>query len=227
MNVPFVDLKAQASELHDEFEAAFWSVIERAAYTLGPELQQFEHAFAAFCGCDHAVGVSSGTDAVKLALLAAGVGSGRRSDRAGQHVHRHRRGRQPHRRDAGVRRLPRGDGAHRPGRARGRRRGTRGPRHGGRAGAPLRPAVRHGPDPGGRRPLRSRGGRGRLSGARRRLQGTAVRQLGRRRRLQLLSRQEPGRAGRRRRGHHAKRRAGRSPASPAQPRPGRQVHARR
>ncbi len=76
MNVPFVDLKAQSRELHDEFEAAIWSVIDRAAYTLGPELQQFEHDFAALCGCDHAVGVSSGTDAVKLALLAANVSSG-------------------------------------------------------------------------------------------------------------------------------------------------------
>jgi dTDP-4-amino-4,6-dideoxygalactose transaminase len=74
--VPFVDLKAQSRELHDEFEAAIWSVIDRAAYTLGPELQQFEHDFAALCGCDHAVGVSSGTDAVKLALLAANVSSG-------------------------------------------------------------------------------------------------------------------------------------------------------
>ena len=74
--VPFVDLKAQSRELHDEFEAAIWSVIDRAAYTLGPELQQFEHDFAALCGCDYAVGVSSGTDAVKLALLAANVSSG-------------------------------------------------------------------------------------------------------------------------------------------------------
>ena len=39
MQVPFVDLKAQSRELHDEFEAAIWSVIDRAAYTLGPELQ--------------------------------------------------------------------------------------------------------------------------------------------------------------------------------------------
>ena len=76
MQVPFVDLKAQSRELHDEFEAAIWSVIDRAAYTLGPELQQFEHDFAALCGCEHAVGVSSGTDAVKLALLAADVSPG-------------------------------------------------------------------------------------------------------------------------------------------------------
>jgi len=76
MDVPFVDLKAQARELHDELAAAFESVTSRAAYTMGPELADFEAAFAAFCGADHCVGVSSGTDAVKLALLGAGVGPG-------------------------------------------------------------------------------------------------------------------------------------------------------
>jgi dTDP-4-amino-4,6-dideoxygalactose transaminase len=76
MHVPFVDLKRQAAELQAEYDAVFRSVVERAAYTMGPELAQFEQAFAAFCGCDHAVGVSSGTDAVKLALLAAGVRPG-------------------------------------------------------------------------------------------------------------------------------------------------------
>jgi dTDP-4-amino-4,6-dideoxygalactose transaminase len=76
MRVPFVDLQVQARELHDELDAALWSVIDRGAYTLGPELAEFEASFAAFCGCDHAVGVSSGTDAVKLALLGAGVAPG-------------------------------------------------------------------------------------------------------------------------------------------------------
>jgi|GEM_PF-145014 len=76
MDVPFVDLKAQTAELRDAYEQAFWSVADRAAYTLGPELEEFEAAFAAFCGAEHCVGVSSGTDAVKLALLGAGVGPG-------------------------------------------------------------------------------------------------------------------------------------------------------
>ena len=67
MHVPFVDLKVQASRLRAEFDAAFSSVVSRAAYTMGPELREFEEAFAAFCDCTHAVGVSSGTDAVKLA----------------------------------------------------------------------------------------------------------------------------------------------------------------
>ena len=76
MRVPFVDLKRQADGLRAEFDAAFHSVVERAAYTMGPELAQFEEAFAHFCGCHHAIGVSSGTDAVKLALVAAGVQPG-------------------------------------------------------------------------------------------------------------------------------------------------------
>ena len=76
MKVPFVDLKMQTHALHDEINAALCSVIDRSAYTLGPELEDFETAFAAFCGCDWAVGVSSGTDAVKLALLASGVRPG-------------------------------------------------------------------------------------------------------------------------------------------------------
>jgi dTDP-4-amino-4,6-dideoxygalactose transaminase len=76
LHVPFVDLKVQAKNLHDEYEAAIWSVIDRAAYTMGPELERFEDEFAGFCGCAFGVGVSSGTDALKLALLGAGVQPG-------------------------------------------------------------------------------------------------------------------------------------------------------
>ena len=76
MTIPFVDLKAPGAELLDQYEAAFRSVVERAAYTLGPEVKEFEAAFASFCGCTHAIGVSSGTDALKLACLAVGVDHG-------------------------------------------------------------------------------------------------------------------------------------------------------
>lgn len=76
MRVPFVDLKAQGGELLEEFDAVFHSVVGRAAYTLGPEVAGFEAAFAALCGCERAIGVSSGTDALKLAYLAAGVRAG-------------------------------------------------------------------------------------------------------------------------------------------------------
>ncbi len=74
--VPFVDLRAQARELHDEFYEVFESVTSCAAYTMGPELKQFEAAFAEYCGTAYCVGVSSGTDAVRLALQVAGVGPG-------------------------------------------------------------------------------------------------------------------------------------------------------
>jgi len=74
--VPFVDLRAQARELHDELHEVFESVVSRAAYTLGPECAAFEAAFAEHCGVGFCAGVSSGTDAVRLALQAAGVGPG-------------------------------------------------------------------------------------------------------------------------------------------------------
>ena len=51
-HVPFVDLRAQTRELHDELHEVFESVLSRAAYTMGPELGEFEAAFAAFCGAD-------------------------------------------------------------------------------------------------------------------------------------------------------------------------------
>ena len=76
----------------------------RARYLLGPELEAFEAEFAAFTGRRHAVGVASGTDALRLALVALGVGAGRRGDRARVHRGADRGRRVRGRRDAGVRR---------------------------------------------------------------------------------------------------------------------------
>jgi dTDP-4-amino-4,6-dideoxygalactose transaminase len=76
VNVPFVDLKTQGQELLPEYQAALASIVGRAAYVMGPELRDFEAAFAEFCASPHAVGVSSGTDALILAYKAAGVGPG-------------------------------------------------------------------------------------------------------------------------------------------------------
>jgi dTDP-4-amino-4,6-dideoxygalactose transaminase len=76
MKVPFVDLRAQADSLGATYASVLESIVSRAAYTLGPELEQFENEFAEYCGCHYAVGVSSGTDALKVALLAAGVTAG-------------------------------------------------------------------------------------------------------------------------------------------------------
>jgi dTDP-4-amino-4,6-dideoxygalactose transaminase len=75
-HVPFVDLRAQSRALHDEYLEVFESVTSRAAYVMGPECAAFESAFAAFCGAQFCAGVSSGTDAVRLALQAVGVGPG-------------------------------------------------------------------------------------------------------------------------------------------------------
>jgi dTDP-4-amino-4,6-dideoxygalactose transaminase len=75
-HVPFVDLRAQSHALRDAYHEVFESVTSRAAYVLGPECAAFEAAFAEYCGVSFCAGVSSGTDAVRLALQAVGVGPG-------------------------------------------------------------------------------------------------------------------------------------------------------
>ncbi len=74
--VPFVDLPAQFRTLKPEIDAAVGKVLENAQYILGPAVSGFECDFAAFCQTSEAVGVNSGTSALHLALLAAGVGPG-------------------------------------------------------------------------------------------------------------------------------------------------------
>ena len=74
--IPFVDLKAQYETIRDEVNAAVARVLESAQFVLGPEVEAFESEFAAYCGARHCVAVNSGTSALHLALLAAGVGEG-------------------------------------------------------------------------------------------------------------------------------------------------------
>ena len=74
--VPFLDLAGQLRDLQEEVEAAIRRTIDSTDFILGRELSQFEGEFAEYCGCKHAVGVSSGTAALHLALLALGVGPG-------------------------------------------------------------------------------------------------------------------------------------------------------
>jgi dTDP-4-amino-4,6-dideoxygalactose transaminase len=74
--IPFVDLQAQYRALKPEIDAAVLKVLEQAAFILGPAVAAFEKDFAAFCGTREAVGVNSGTSALHLALLAAGVRPG-------------------------------------------------------------------------------------------------------------------------------------------------------
>jgi dTDP-4-amino-4,6-dideoxygalactose transaminase len=74
--VPFLDLKAQYHQLKPEIDAAVLRAIESTHYVLGPEVAAFEKRFADYCGIDHCLAVNSGTSALHLALLAAGVGPG-------------------------------------------------------------------------------------------------------------------------------------------------------
>ena len=76
MNIPFLDLKVQYESIKDEIDEAIRGVIDRCAFAGGPFVEQFESAFAQFCGSAYAVGVGSGTEAIWLALVALGVGNG-------------------------------------------------------------------------------------------------------------------------------------------------------
>jgi dTDP-4-amino-4,6-dideoxygalactose transaminase len=76
VRVPFLDLSAHHAPLRSEFDAAIGEVIESAAFAGGPFVEGFEADFARYCGCEYAIGVGSGTDALWLALLAFGVGVG-------------------------------------------------------------------------------------------------------------------------------------------------------
>jgi len=72
----FLDLRAQFAAIRDEVMAAVTRVMESQQFILGPEVALFEKEFAAKFGAEHAVGCASGTDALLLALLAAGIGPG-------------------------------------------------------------------------------------------------------------------------------------------------------
>jgi dTDP-4-amino-4,6-dideoxygalactose transaminase len=76
VKVPFVDLKAQYNTIRDEVGAAMSGVVENTAFIGGKYVETFEKEFAEFCGTKYAVGVSSGTSALHLALAALGIGSG-------------------------------------------------------------------------------------------------------------------------------------------------------
>ena len=76
MRVPYLDLTRETAALRDELDAAIARVLDSGHYILSEEVDRFESAFAAACTASHAVGVASGTDAITIALLAAGVGAG-------------------------------------------------------------------------------------------------------------------------------------------------------
>ncbi len=74
--IPFADLRQQYHSIKPEIDQAISAVLESSQFVLGAEVAAFEREFAAYCGAAHAVGVNSGTSALHLALLAAGVGPG-------------------------------------------------------------------------------------------------------------------------------------------------------
>ena len=74
--VPFVDLWPQHAEILDELGADLARLMTGGRFVLGPEVEAFEQEWARYCGSRHCVAVGSGTDALRLALIALGVGPG-------------------------------------------------------------------------------------------------------------------------------------------------------
>ncbi len=74
--IPFVDLAGQSRNLRDELMAAIGEVVDGAHYILGMHVEEFERAFAEFCGADHCIGMANGTEALHMTLRALGVGPG-------------------------------------------------------------------------------------------------------------------------------------------------------
>ena len=74
--VPLLDLRAQYESMRDDIDEAIRRVVESQHFILGPEVEALEREIADYCGTTHAVGVSSGTDALLVALMALGVGPG-------------------------------------------------------------------------------------------------------------------------------------------------------
>ena len=74
--VPFIDLVGPHVELADELSSVVQEIFKSGIFAGGPVVQAFENDFARFCGVQHCVGVSNGTDALRFALIAAGVEKG-------------------------------------------------------------------------------------------------------------------------------------------------------
>ncbi len=76
MSIPFIDLKTQYQRLKPAIDARIQAVLDHGQYIMGPEVGELEKALAAFTGARHAISCSSGTDALVMALMAAGIGPG-------------------------------------------------------------------------------------------------------------------------------------------------------
>ena len=72
--IPMVDLKTQYHQLKSEIDTAVMDVLENTQFILGPNVKALEQQTAEYLGVPHAIGCASGTDALHLALAAAGIG---------------------------------------------------------------------------------------------------------------------------------------------------------
>jgi UDP-2-acetamido-2-deoxy-ribo-hexuluronate aminotransferase len=75
-SIPFLDLKAQQVRIAADLRTRLDRVLAHCQFILGPEVAELETALAQFCGARHCIGVSSGTDAIQIALMAEGIGPG-------------------------------------------------------------------------------------------------------------------------------------------------------
>ena len=76
VKVPYLDLKAQYQSIKPEIDAAITRVLDSCQFVLGSEVAGFEQDFAPYCGASECIALNSGTSALHLALLAAGIGPG-------------------------------------------------------------------------------------------------------------------------------------------------------
>jgi len=74
--IPFLDLKAQQARLAGNLRPRLDAVLAHCQFVMGPEVAELEARLAAYCGAKHCVGVSSGTDALQIAMMAEGIGPG-------------------------------------------------------------------------------------------------------------------------------------------------------
>jgi dTDP-4-amino-4,6-dideoxygalactose transaminase len=74
--IPFLDLAAMTREVRDTVEVAWGRLLESSRFIGGDAVEEFEHAWASYCGVPHALGVGNGTDAIQLTLTALGIGPG-------------------------------------------------------------------------------------------------------------------------------------------------------
>ena len=75
-HIDFIDLKKQYKRLKPEIDARMQAVLDHGQYIMGPEVKELEQQLAAYVGVKHAIGVSDGTTALQIALMALGVGPG-------------------------------------------------------------------------------------------------------------------------------------------------------